>query len=171
MQLQLVGMLLGPWKEGSSMPTISVAIHAILGIIAFGALQFPSLVFTRIAHSENVGAIRTAYSVAATRGKIFGPLAVVVALIGFWVASVNGIPLNSGWLIASYAVFVVLMLIGFGFHARKEVTIYNLAMASPLDAPSPELKAAIHDPLETPMGIASSLLWIALFYLMIAKPF
>jgi uncharacterized membrane protein len=118
-----------------------------------------------------VNAIRAAYAIAAMRGKIFGPLAVVTALIGFWVASTTGIPLNSGWLVASYVVFVVLMLIGFGFHARKEVSIYNLAMASPENAPSAELNAAIHDPLEVPMGIASTLLWIALFYLMIAKPF
>ena len=153
------------------MPTISMAVHAILGIFAFGALQFPGLYFSQVAKSENVGAIRAAYGIAATRGKIFGPLAVVVALIGFWVAAQYGIPLTSGWLIASYVDFVLLMLLGFGYHARKEVQIYNLAMASPLDAPSPELKTAIHDPLETPIGIASMILWIALFYFMIANPF
>lgn len=153
------------------MPVFTMSAHAILGIFAFGALQFPGLFFAQVAKSENVGAIRSAYAVAATRGKIFGPLAMVVALVGFGVAAMRGIPLNSGWLIASYVDFVLLMGLGFGYHARTEVKIYNLAMASSLDAPSPELKSAIHDPLEMPMGIVSMVLWIALFYLMIAKPF
>jgi uncharacterized membrane protein len=115
--------------------------------------------------------IRSCFSLAVTRGKIFGPLTMVAALFGIWVAFQMGIPLNTGWLIASYIVFVLLFIIGVGFHARWEVKVLALAQASPLDAPTPELMTAIHDPLEAALHWVSVALWIALFYFMIAKPF
>lgn len=150
---------------------IPMAVHAILGIFAFGALQFPGMYFSQIAASQNVGAIRQAFPIATTRGKIFGPMTIVVALLGFWVASVRSIPLNSGWLIASYVTYVIMLVIGLGFHSRWEAKVNALAQASPLDAPSPELIAAINDPVEKALKWVSVAGWIALFYFMIVKPF
>ena len=150
---------------------ISVALHSLLGIFVFGALQLPGLFFARIAKSENVGAIRSVFSVAVARARVFGPMTLLVALVGFWAAYVRGIPLSAGWLIASYVTFALLFVIGVGFHARWEAKILALAQASPLDALSAELKAAIHSPLESVLHWVSIVLWIALFYFMIAKPF
>ena len=153
------------------MLTSTLAVHGILGIVAFGALMFPGMYFGQIAKTENVAAIRAAYTIAANRGKIFGPMVIVAALFGFWVAAQAGIPLTSGWLIASYVVVVILMALGFGFHARLDMQTLAAAQASPLDKPSPELLAAIHNPMHNALNIASGLLWVVLFYLMIAKPF
>ena len=153
------------------MSTLSIAIHAILGIFAFGALQFPGMYFAQIAASGNVGAIRQAFPIAQTRGKIFGPLTIVVALLGIWVAVQHGIPLTTGWLVASYVTYAIMLIVGLGFHSRWEAKINALAQASPLDAPSPELQAAINDPLEKTLKWVSAVGWIVLFYFMIAKPF
>jgi len=131
----------------------------------------PGMFFAKIAETENVAAIRSAFPIAAARARVFGPMTLLVAIAGFWAAHVAGIPLTAGWMIASYVVFAVTFLIGAGYHARWENKVLNLAMASPLDAPSAELKAAIHDPLGPVFGYASLALWAALFYLMIAKPF
>lgn len=151
--------------------TISVSAHALLGIFVFGALMMPGVFFARIAHSGDVGAIRTAFSIANARGKVFGPLSLLVAILGFWTAYQMGVPLTSGWLIASYIVFVLLFGIGIGIHSRWEAKVFALAQASPLDAPSPALKAAVAAPFENAMHWVSIALWVALFYLMIAKPF
>ncbi len=95
----------------------------------------------------------------------------LTAIVGFIVAWRLGIPLNAGWLIAAYVVFVVVVSCGMGYHARREMRIAALAEVSPDDAPSPELAAAIDDPVAVPVFWASGILWILLIWLMVARPF
>lgn len=150
---------------------LALMLHVFVGLIAFGALPFSGLFFNMMAKNANVSTIRSVYTVAAFRGKAFGPLGVITGLLGFWVASVMGIPLSSGWLIATYVAWGLLIVIGFGYHARMDSKILALAQASSGEQPSPELHAAIHNPLETVMGMVSMFLWLFIFYLMFAKPF
>jgi uncharacterized membrane protein len=104
-------------------------------------------------------------------GQIGGPLALLTAIVGFIAAWQLGIPLNSGWLIAAYILFIIVMVLGIGYHSRREMRIAGLAQTSPVDAPSPELAAAIDDRMATPMNWLSLLLWITIIWVMVTKPF
>lgn len=146
-------------------------LHVLLAFAAIALLVVPGLMLEMVAHARDVAFIRRMYALGGFHGRIGGPLALLTAIVGFIVAWRLGIPLNAGWLIAAYVVFVVVMAIGIGYHTRRELRIAGLAQASPVDAPSPELAAAIDDRMASPMAWLSALLWAGLIWLMVAKPF
>jgi Predicted integral membrane protein (DUF2269) len=120
---------------------------------------------------RDVPFIRRAYQIGKFHGQIGGPLALLAAIAGLFVAGRSGVSLTSGWLVAAYVAFVLVMALGIGYHTRREIRIAALAQTSPPGEPSPELAAAIDDPLSRPANWASALLWILLIWLMVAKPF
>lgn len=146
-------------------------LHVLLAFAAVALLVVPGLMLEMVAHTRDVAFIRRMYELGSFHGRIGGPLALLTAIVGFIVAWRLAIPLTAGWLIAAYVVFVLVMAIGIGYHTRRELRIAGLAQASPVDAPSPELAAAIDDRMASPMAWLSALLWAGLIWLMVAKPF
>ena len=146
-------------------------LHVILAFTAIALLVVPGLMLEMVARTRDVAFIRRMYALGSFHGRIGGPFAVLTAIAGFIVAWRLEIPLNAGWLLAAYVVFILVMAIGIGYHSRRELQIAALAQASPVDTPSPELAAVIDDRMTTPMLWVSALLWIALIWLMVAKPF
>jgi uncharacterized membrane protein len=146
-------------------------LHALLAFAAIAFLVVPGLMLEMVARTRDVTLIRRMFQIGKFHGQIGGPIAVLTAIVGFIVAWQVGSPLNSGWLLATYAAFVLVIALGIGYHTRREIRIGALAEASPPDAPSPELAAAIDDPLCRPISWASALLWVLIIWLMVAKPF
>ena len=151
--------------------SIVVFLHVLVGFAAVGFLVVPGAIMETVAHTRDVPLIRKAFAAGAFHGKIGGPLAFLILPLGIWAAWVAGIPLGSGWLVASYVTYVVLIAIGVGYHMRREIRIGALAQTSADAAPSPELAAVIGDPLSGPMMWTSAVLWTALIALMVFKPF
>lgn len=147
-------------------------LHVVLAFAAVAFLVVPALFLELVAQTHDIPFIRKAYGLMTFHGRIGGPLAILLLPIGIWLAVLYGIPLGSGWLIASYVLYVVLMAAGIGYHSRREIRIGKLSAAvGPDGAPPPELFAVIDDPLARPMMVVSSTLWIVLIWLMVAKPF
>jgi len=146
-------------------------LHVLLAFAAIALLVIPGLMLEMVAHTRDVGLIRRMYQIGKFHGQLGGPIALLTAIAGLIVAWQLGVPLTSGWLIAAYVVFVLVIGIGIGYHSRRELCIAALAQTSPLDAPSPELAAAIDDPLSVPATWVSAILWISLIWLMVVKPF
>ena len=151
--------------------TFILLAHILLVVFAFGALLFPELFFHRIAaRCNDVATLRVLFGLATARGRIAAPALLVGALVGLWYAHAAGYSLTAGWLIASYVVLICIFAVG-GSFARREQRCYKLAQESPDGAPSAELRAAIASDERSPMGYIALLLFVAIFYLMIAKPF
>lgn len=146
-------------------------LHVLLAFVTIALLVVPGLMLEMVARTRDVAFIRRMYALGSFHGRLGGPLAILTAIVGFVVAWRYGIPLNSGWLLTAYVTFVIVVAIGVGYHTRRELLIVRLAQASPVDAPSPELTAAIDDRSATPMFWVSGLLWAFLIWLMVAKPF
>jgi hypothetical protein len=151
--------------------TIATAIHVLLAFTAVAFLIVPGTFLEYVAHTRDVPFIRKSFQLMSFHGKIGGPVALLILPVGIWAAIAYGIPLNSGWLIASYVAYAAVMAVGFGYHMRREIGIGALAAASPDAAPSPELEKAIGDPLARPMTILSAILWIFLIWTMVTRPF
>jgi uncharacterized membrane protein len=152
------------------MVTVVYFLHVLLAFAAIAFLVVPGLMLELAARTKDVRFIRRSFMLGSFHGRVGGIVALLTAIVGFAVAWKLGIPLNAGWLIAGYVVFVVLLILGFGYHARREIRIGRLAQASPNDAPSPELIAAVDDPMAIPIFWASGILWILLIWLMVARP-
>jgi uncharacterized membrane protein len=154
------------------MVTVVYFLHVLLAFTAIAFLVVPGLILEMAARTKDVPFIRRLFRLASFHGRVGGMIALLTAIVGFIVAWRVGIPLNAGWMIAAYVVFVVVVVVlGMGYHARREMRIAALAEVSPDDAPSPELAAAIDDPLAVPIFWASGILWILLIWLMVARPF
>jgi uncharacterized membrane protein len=146
-------------------------LHVLVGFAAVAFLVVPGWTLEKIAHTRDVPFIRRSYRIGKINGRIGGPLALLAAILGLITAWRYGFPLTSGWLVATYVVFVLVVALGTGYHARRVNRIEALAQTSPDAAPSPELAAAIDDPLSVPANWTSLVLWILLIWLMVAKPF
>jgi uncharacterized membrane protein len=146
-------------------------LHVLFAFAAIAFLVVPGLMLEMAARTRDVPFIRRAFQLGKFHGQIGGPLALLAAIVGLIVARRYGFPLNSGWLIAAYIAFAIVMILGIGYHARREIRIGTLAQASPEAAPSAELAAAIDDPMSGPLNGVSGLLWIFLIWLMVSKPF
>lgn len=153
---------------------MGIAVYVLHVLLAFAAVAFlvvPGSFLESVARTHDVPLIRKTFGLMSFHGKIGGPLAFLLLPIGIWLAVLYGIPLTSGWLIATYVLYVVVIAIGIGYHSRRERTIGMLAATSPDGAPSAELSAVLDDPLAVPMNITSAILWAALVWLMTARPF
>jgi uncharacterized membrane protein len=150
---------------------ILLALHVLVAFAAVGFLVVPGAMLVTAAKSQDVAFIRRVFALGAFHGKIGGPLAILAGILGFAVAGVVGTPLGSGWLIASYVAYALMLIVGIGYHMRWEIRVAKLAEASPDGAPSSELVKVIQDPIAGPMLWLSAFLWVAIIYLMVAKPF
>lgn len=167
------GRVSAPLEKFAVMQTLTLVyfLHVLFAFAAIAFLVVPGLMLEMAARTGDVRLIRSMFRVGRFHGQIGGPVALLTAIAGLVLGWRAGIPLNSGWLIAAYVAFVLVIGLGIGYHARREMRIAALALASPDAAPSAELTSAINDPLCRPAYWASGILWIVLIWLMVARPF
>jgi uncharacterized membrane protein len=146
-------------------------LHVLLAFATVGFLVIPGVMLEMVARTRDVTLIRRMFQIGRFHGQIGGPISLLTGIVGLVVAWRLGIPLNAGWLLATYVAFVLVNALGVGYHARREIRISALAQTSPADTLSPSLAAAIDDPLCWPIMWVSGLLWIFIIWLMVAKPF
>jgi uncharacterized membrane protein len=136
------------------------------------------------------GAIAAALNIAALRRDrpseivlLFGLIRIAVAAImigtafafvfGLWL--VHEAPWNygygDGWVIAAIVLLVVANAMG-GAGGKRDERTASLAreLAASGDAPSPELKARLRDPVSLILSYGSGLLLVAVLALMVWKP-
>lgn len=150
--------------------TLAYTLHVLAAFVAVAFLVVPGLILELVGRTHDVVLIRKTYALASFHGRVGGPFSILILLFGIWAAVANGIPLGTTWLVISYVLYAILAGTGFGYHMRRELRIAGLSQTSPDSAPSPELAAAIDDPLATPMLWVSGILWIALIVVMILRP-
>ena len=151
--------------------TTLLAAHAFIALLAFALLPFPGILFLKAASHADVSTIRATFRVLVARGRFGGPLALLTALLGFWLVHVMEMSFTAGWLVGSYITFAILLLLGLGFHARWEARVLAIANAAPEGPQTPELRACFADSKVAILHGISLVCWFALFYLMILRPF
>jgi hypothetical protein len=150
---------------------VILIFHVFLAFTAVAFLLVPGYLLAAVARTDDVKSIRRIFSVGMFHGRVGGIIGVLTAIFGLAAAPFYGIPYNAGWMIASYVLFAAILAIGIGYHARWEMRVLALANQSPADAPSAELRAAIHDRLNPVMGGITTLLFAAILFLMLTRPF
>ena len=123
-----------------------------------------------LGRSGNVAGIRAFMSSLGPVMNLSPILFVVGLLFGLAAAIVGGLNLLAPWLIASYVVFAIAMAVGAVVSGPWAVRVGQAAEASPADAPSTELAAALHD---SRGAISTGILMTALVvivFLMVVKP-
>jgi uncharacterized membrane protein len=110
---------------------------------------------------------------------LFGLIAVVSILIGtlfafvfgLWLVHEAGYGYGDGWVITAIVLLIVANAMG-GIGGRRDDATAKFAaeLAAQGDAPSPELRSRVRDPISLALSYGSGLVLIAILAVMIWKP-
>jgi uncharacterized membrane protein len=92
-------------------------------------------------------------------------------VFGLWLVHEAGYGYFDGWVIAAFVLLIVANALGGAGGKRDQATV-KLAreLAAAGDAPSPELKGRVRDPISLTLSYGSGLVLIAILALMVWKP-
>jgi uncharacterized membrane protein len=146
-------------------------LHIACMFGAVAVLAGGGLVRNAVLHTGDVAAIRrTIETEQRLANRLGAPLLFAGIAFGLATAVEMGYPLLSPWLVFAYVLLTLNLLNGM-VYARHATRIAAAAEASPDDAPSGTLATLIRArPTWTLNGI-DALLWVALVYTMVRKPF
>ena len=124
-----------------------------------------------IARSGDVRALRRVLAAEDRFAPIGGGFFLLGIALGFVAAIVGGFDLTQAWLVIGYVLAAIVLLNAFAYHIPTSNKLKALADASPDDEASPELRAAIGAPSGAVMNVVDGAVWLALIFVMVAKPF
>jgi uncharacterized membrane protein len=92
-------------------------------------------------------------------------------VFGLWLVHEAGYGYFDGWVVAAFVLLIVANALG-GAGGKRDNATAKLAreLAASGDAPSPELKARVRDPISLALSYGSGLVLVAVLALMVWKP-
>jgi hypothetical protein len=148
------------WKFGH----IAAMFAAISIFVGQGLLE------GAVARSGDVRALRRVLAAEDRFAPIGGGIFLLGIVLGVVTALVGSLDLTQPWLLIGYVLSAVILVNAFAYHIPTANKLKALANASPDDAPSGELSAAIQAPIGAVMNAFDSLVWLALIFVMVVKP-
>jgi hypothetical protein len=124
-----------------------------------------------VASSGDVRALRRVLAAEDRFAPMGGGLFLLGIGFGVVTALTGGFDLTEPWLIIGYVLAAVVLIIAFAYHIPTANRLKALAAASADDAPSRELRAAIEAPAGRVINVVDGLVWLALIFDMVVKPF
>ena len=149
------------WKFGH----IAAMFAAVSIFVGQGMLE------GAVARSGDVRALRRVLAVEDRFAPIGGGLFLLGVALGLVTALAGGFNLVQPWLVIGYVLAAIILLNAFAYHIPTANKLKALAAASPDDELSPELRAAVSAPIGAVMIVVDSIVWLALIFVMVAKPF
>lgn len=154
---------------------MSVSIWKFLHIAAmFGAVSVfvgQGLLSAAIANTQDVRAIRRTLAAEARFAPAGGAMILLGLAFGFVTAVVGGLDLTAPWLLISYVFVLAIVATGVTYHGPRARKLQRLAEASPETEPSEALRELIQAPGAPLVAALDGLLWLAIIYVMVTKPF
>jgi len=149
------------WKFGH----IAAMFAAVSIFVGQGVLE------GAVARSGDVRALRRVLAAEDRFAPIGGGLFLLGIALGLITALAGGLDLLQPWLVIAYVLAAVVLVNAFAYHIPTANRLKALAAESPDDGPSPELRAAIDAPLGAVMIVVDTVVWLALIFVMVVKPF
>jgi uncharacterized membrane protein len=123
-----------------------------------------------VARSGDVRGLRRVLKAEDRFAPVGGGLFLLGIVFGFVTAIVGGYHLTQTWLLIGYVLAGIILVNAFLYHIPTNHKLAALAETSP-DEPSAELRATIDDPIGRIMNVVDGVAWLAIIYVMVAKPF
>jgi uncharacterized membrane protein len=124
-----------------------------------------------VARSGDVRALRRVLATEDRFAPVGGGIFLLGIGFGFITAIVGDLDLTQTWLVIGYVLAAVILLNAFLYHVPQARKLEAAAEASPDDHPSPELRALIEAPSAIWFNVLDGVVWLAIIYVMVAKPF
>ena len=160
---------LGVRSEATMVVWKFLHIAAMFGAVSIFVGQ--GMLSAGIARTGDVRAIRRALAAEAR----FQPAGVFLFLLGIVLGVVTALTgdfdLTAPWLLISYGLVAVTLVVGIAYHGPRGKKLQALAEASSENELSGPLRAAINAPTARVVVAVDSLIWLAIIYMMVVKPF
>lgn len=139
---------------------------------AVGLFVGGGILNNRVQQSRDVRAIRTVISAESRLAPVAGVLMVLGIIFGFVTAVAGGFDLLAPWLLITYGLVLVIILVGALYHGPHDKKLEEAVSESPDDQPSSRLSALIAGTQGRRLvNVTDGLLWVALIFVMVVKPF
>jgi hypothetical protein len=146
-------------------------LHIAAMFAAVSVFLGQGLLSAGIARTGDVRAIRRALAAEPRFQPAGGALFLLGIVFGFVTALTGEFDLTAPWLLIAYGLVVVVLATGIVYHGPRGRKLKALAEASPENEPSEALRALIDAPSARVVTVVDGLLWLALIYVMVVKPF
>ena len=124
-----------------------------------------------VARSGDVRALRRVLAAEDRFAPLGGGLFLLGIAFGVITAITGNMDLTEPWLIIGYVLAAIILVNAFAYHIPTANRLKALAEASPDQEASSELRAAIDAPIGRIMNLVDSVVWLALIFDMVVKPF
>jgi hypothetical protein len=140
----------------------------------FGAVSIfvgQGLLSAGIAKSGDVRAIRRVGEAEARFQAVGGALFLLGIVFGVVAALTANLDLTVPWLLIAYGLVLVTAATGIAYHGPRARKLRMLVEESSEDEPSAALRKFVNQPMTRVVVAIDILVWLALIYVMVAKPF
>ena len=144
---------------------ILLVLHLVLFAFSFAFTAGLGILQTRVGKSGDARKIHDVFSAARPFSAAGGIGWIVTAVVGVGLAQTAGYDLTAPWLVWSYVLFVVLMIVGLGVHHPYQAKV----IAASANGMTPELQTLLKSPVAPLAGMVSALSVIAIVYLMTSQ--
>lgn len=144
-------------------------IAAMFGAVSIFVGQ--GMLSAGIARTGDVRAIRRALAAEARFQPAGGALFLLGIVFGFVAALTGDFDLTAPWLLTAYGLVAMTIVIGIVYHGPRGKNLQTLAEASSENELSAPLRGLIEAPSARVVVALDSLIWLAIIYVMVAKPF
>ena len=146
-------------------------LHIACMFLAVSIFVGQGMLSGNVARSGDVRALRRVLAAEDRFAPIGGGVFLLGIVFGFVTAIVGDFDLTQTWLVIGYVLAALILVTAFVYHIPTATKLKALADASPDDERSAELRAFVDAPIGGVVNVIDGVLWLALIYVMVAKPF
>jgi uncharacterized membrane protein len=151
--------------------TVWKFLHIASMFVAVSIFVGQGMLSGAVARSGDVRAVRRILAAEDRFAPIGGALYLLGVVFGFVTAITSDLDLTETWLLIGYALALFILVNGLTYHRSQAEKLKAAAAASPEDRPSDALRALAGAPSAAVMNAIDGLAWLAIIYVMVAKPF
>jgi uncharacterized membrane protein len=146
-------------------------LHVIAAIVLGGGFVMEALAGPLVARARTVAEVRVYAGLMRISENILSPAAALAILVfGFATADRSGIDMSTTWLVLGIIGFFVIAALAIAVLRPAANRLYRLAQAAPDGPVTPEIADQLKNRLPMITGMVTSVLFVFIIYLMVAKP-
>lgn len=151
--------------------TVWKFLHIAAMFLAVSIFVGQGMLSGAVARSGDVGALRRVLAAEDRFAPVGGAMFILGIVLGFVTAITGDFDLTQTWLVIAYVLTAFVLVNGLTYHRRQAEKLKAAVGSNAEDRPSDELRAIAGAPSATLMNVIDGLAWLAIIYVMVAKPF
>jgi uncharacterized membrane protein len=151
--------------------TIWKLLHIAAMFVAVSIFVGQGMLSGDVARTGDVRAVRGILAAEDRFAPIGGGLFLLGIVFGFITTITGDLDLTEPWLVIGYVLALFILVNGLTYHRMQAEKLKAAASAGSEDVPSDELRALAAAPSGVVMNVIDGLAWLAIIYVMVAKPF